>query len=93
MNKQFMYSEDPEMNLFQKLLSELKSSIVNDKLIYGQTKQGLKFLRNLFTSTKDDVLFVNLRESQNFPVETVQGVSVFETRKQLLAQGRDLLLK
>lgn len=63
-----MFSDDPDINVFQKFLIELQNTVYSDKLIYGQTKNGLKVMRDLFQHQQKDVLFVGLRDSKEFDV-------------------------
>ena len=39
-----MMSDDADCNLFSRFLRTIESTILDDQLIYGHTKTGLKFL-------------------------------------------------
>ena len=77
----FFFSDDTETNLFQQFLKSLKGAILDDELIYGHTKRGLGFLRNLLQELKKDALFVTLRDSTKFEVEPKDGQTLFTARQ------------
>ena len=59
----FMMSEDADCNLYSRFLRKIESTILDDQLIYGHTKTGLKFLQKLLKERNEDCLFVNLRDA------------------------------
>ena len=47
LTKEYLFSENTDLNLFHKLLHHLKEMIVGQDLIYGHTKQGLRVIRSI----------------------------------------------
>lgn len=97
MHSQFMFSDDSNVNLFQQFLNTLKSLVLDEEIIYGQTKQGLRNLRKMLLANKDDVLFLNLRDSTEFAVrepkpDVNESQSKFEIRKEMVQENRRKLL-
>lgn len=55
-----MFSEQPELNLYTELLQQIKKLLVQDTIVYGQTKRGLKFLKQMMHDEMKDVVFIVL---------------------------------
>ncbi len=87
-----MHSENPDLNLYEKFLHQLKLFITEDKIIYGQTKKGLKFLKNLMRDQMSDVLFVALKETPIGVVPEMEGMTKFEVESMLQMKARQELM-
>ena len=90
--KEFMFSENKDLNLYERLLSQLKLFITEDSIIYGQTKKGLKFLKSLMRDQMSDVLFVALKDTPIQIIPEMDGMTKFEVESMLQIKARERLM-